>query len=84
MLCDLKHFDFFSLSMIVTTSGLSNIVAIFEYVHFRLKQFSRKIFFFIQQFSQFWYSNETAMKLAQEVLTVTGEHGRYYQNLFVQ
>ena len=38
----------------------------------------------MQQFSQFWYNDETAAKLAQEVLAVTGEYGRYHQNIFVQ
>ena len=30
----------------------------------------------LQQLSQFWYSEETALKLAQEAVSVAGENGR--------
>ena len=30
----------------------------------------------LQQLSQFWYSEETALKLAQEALAIAGENGR--------
>ena len=33
--------------------------------------------FDFQNLSQFWYSDETALRLSEEALSIAGENGRY-------